>query len=235
MAGHPPTTRNATRASDLSSASAAPPEDESLSADTALLLATSDDSREPARHASPLVVLLFVVLAAAAALVAGLLMLDDRDRSPRGVAVGLRSASPSAVARPSPMQVAPPPVAPLPVARAPDPTPSVFVVQSPVPAPPSPEPTPAAPALPLALTPSIGGNGADLFVLGAGWTPGTTVVLDYLDVDGAQTGSRASAVVDPQGGFGVELLAEDPSDRTGRHVVRVSDGSRTQDVPYDVE
>ncbi len=226
MAGHPPKTRNATRVSDLSSASAAAPEDESLSTDTALLLATSD---EPARHASPLLVLLFVMLAAPAAFVVGLLLLDDRDRSPRGV-VGPRATPASPVAPPSPL-----PVVPRPVARTPDPTPSVFVVQSPVPAPPSPEPTPAAPALPLALTPSSGGNGADLFVLGAGWAPGTTVVLDYLDVDGAQTGSRASAVVDPQGGFGVELLAEDPSDRTGRHVVRVSDGSRTKDVPYDVE
>ena len=187
---------------------------EGLSADTALLLAAPGDYRPPRRRTSSLVVLAFVVLTAVGAFATGLLLLSGSGSTPRpavrpmGV-VGLPERtpppSPSASPRTSP---------------SPEPSPSVFFV---------------APVLPLSLMPSSGGNGAEMLVLGAGWTPGTTVTLDYLGVDGEQTGARATAVVDPQGGFGVELLAEDPADRTGQHVVRVSDGSRTQDVTYLVE
>lgn len=204
-----------------------------LSADTALLLAAQGDYHPPRRRTSPLVVLAFVVLAAVGALASGLLLLSEPGPTPRPAVrpmgmVGLPERTPP------PTPSAPPRATPTPT-PTPQPSPSVFVVPPPTPVPAAPEPVPPAPVLPLSLVPSSGGNGAELLVLGAGWTPGTTVTLDYLGVDGEQTGAQASAVVDPQGGFGVELLAEDPADRTGQHVVRVSDGSRTEDVAYVVE
>ncbi|MCW2715104.1 MAG: hypothetical protein JWN88_2151 [Frankiales bacterium] len=201
-----------------------------LSDGVALLLATSDGRREPARQASPVGVLLFVLVAGAAALVAGLLLLDEPRTAPAGPPAALVRAAPSLVPVPFPARTAPPAAV-----RSPDPSPSVFVVVSPPPLRPPPVPAAAATQLPLVLTPSTGGNGAELLVLGSGWTPGATVGLDYLGVDGASTGSTATVVVDPGGGFGVELLAEDPSDLTGRHIVRATEGTRVQDVPYDVE
>lgn len=211
--------------------------EDSLTEDTALLLAAQGGYRPPRRRTSPLVVLAFVVLAAAGALATGLLLLSGPGDVPRPAvrpmgAVGLPESSPLPSRSASPST---PPAS----SRAPEPSPSVFVVATPAPSP-APSPAPPAPVLPapvlpLSLMPSRGGNGAELLVLGTGWTPGTTVTLDYLGLDGEQTGAQASAVVDPQGGFGVELLAEDPADRIGQHVVRVTDGIRTQDVAYLVE
>jgi DNA-directed RNA polymerase specialized sigma24 family protein len=93
-------------------------------------------------------------------------------------------------------------------------------------------PAPTGPA--LDVDPSSGPTGATLVVRGAGWTPGSTIVVDYLDPAGSETGSRATATVDDEGRFRVELVADDPSGLPGPHEVRASDGRRERTATYQV-
>jgi len=196
---------------------------------------SEDQSHRPARRRAGPSLLLCVALAALAGLAVGLLVLNgDPGRTPAEPAVQPRTL-------PTPSQAEPEVLAPPRVVEPVAPSTSVFFVESPVPAPPvAPEPEPLPelepePLPPLLLEPSEGGNGAELFVLGSGWVPGSEVVLSYLGVEGEDTGSRATVVVDDGGTFGVDLVVEDPSERPGRHVVRATDGTRTVEAPYDAQ
>jgi hypothetical protein len=183
----------------------------------------------PRRGPSPLAVLCGVAVAGLAGLAVGLLVLQgDTGRTAAALEAQLR-------ALPSPSPAAPEVLVPPPVVQPVVPSTSVFLVEPPVPEPPPPPDAEPEPLPPLLLEPSTGGNGAVLYVLGSGWVPGSELVLTYLGVDGEDTGSRATVVVDDGGTFGVDLVVEDPSERPGRHVVRATDGTRTLDAPYDAQ
>lgn len=127
-----------------------------------------------------------------------------------------------------------PPPAPVPTPRT-----TVFFLppRTTAPATPSPpattaSPTPTGPA--VSVDPSSGPAGATLQVRGTGWTPGSTVVVDYLDPAGRETGSRVSLTADGQGRIRGELTADDPSGLPGPHEVRATDGRRTRSDTYEV-
>lgn len=180
--------------------------------------------RQRRRTLSPVLVCLGLVLAVGAGLAIGLLLLDEGPQDTRAARDEQLRSLPSRQPAPAQVLVSPP------VVQPPDPSTSVFLLAPPsTPA----EELPPQEELPLEVKPSTGGNGAELFVTGTGWAPGATVTLLYLGVDGRETGSRAVERVDAGGRFGLDLLAEDPTDRPGRHTVRVSDGTRTLEAPYD--
>jgi hypothetical protein len=85
----------------------------------------------------------------------------------------------------------------------------------------------------LTVDPASGPNGATLEVTGSGWTPGSRVLVEYLDPTGRPTGSRATATAGADGTFATELVARNPAGVPGRHTVRAGDGSRTRSAPYD--
>ena len=193
------------------------------------------DDDEP-RLFSPLLVLLALILAAGIGLGIGLLL--TRDSKPEPLAEVAETAKLASPEPPKPEVLISPPVV-----NAPAPVTSVFVIPSPPPPPPPPPPSPSASPSPspdpnrlsLTIDPSSGGNGAELLVSGTGWPANSTVRLDYLGVDGKETGSRAIVAVKPDGTFTTKLVAEDPSDKPGRHSVRATDGTRTLQVGYEVE
>lgn len=190
-----------------------------------------DEDDEP-RLFSPLLVLLGFVLAALAGLGFGLLLTRDSDPSPIAA-----SEQVGALASPAPSM--PEVLISPPVVEPPEPATSVFLVPSPSPSPrppsPSPSPTARSQRLSLSVEPTSGGNGAELLVTGTGWRPDAQVTLDYLDIAGAETGSRTTVTVDANGEFSTELAAEDPADQPGRHSVRATDGVRTVTAPYEVQ
>ena len=193
-----------------------------------------EDDEEP-RLFSPLLVFLAVILAAGLGLGIGLLLTRDSEREPlteAGLSVALPSPEP-----PEPEVLISPPVV-----TAPAPVTSVFVLAPPPPPPPppppsptpSPSPSPDPNRLSLTIDPASGGNGAELLVSGTGWPASSTVRLDYLGIDGKETGSKGIVAVKPDGTFMTRLVAEDPTDRPGRHTVRATDGTRTLEVGYEV-
>jgi DNA-directed RNA polymerase specialized sigma24 family protein len=95
-------------------------------------------------------------------------------------------------------------------------------------------PEPATEPLTLIVDPSSGPNGAALSVQGTGWTPRSSVSLDYVDPLGRQTGSHATATVDARGRFTTTLSAQDPSNLPGRHTVRATDGTQSASASYNV-
>jgi DNA-directed RNA polymerase specialized sigma24 family protein len=122
------------------------------------------------------------------------------------------------------------------------PSPTVFIVTpSPSPQPsggpqksPTGPPEPATEPLTLTANPTSGPNGATVSLQGTGWTPGSTVTIDYLDPLGRQTGSHANAAIDARGRFTTTLSAQDPSNLPGRHTIRATDGTQTTSATYDV-
>ena len=193
-----------------------------------------EEDVEP-RLFSPLLVTLSLVLAALLGIGIGLLL-----SRAGGVAalVGGGGTAPEDVellvppSEPPEVLVSPPPVV------APRPRTTVFLVPPPVPSPPpapSPRPSPTAAPLAISVDPQSGPDGATLTVTGTGWTPGATVLLQYLDPTGLPTGSQSSVVVDSTGRFVGTLVAEDPNDLPGEHVVRASDGEVTAEATYDAE
>lgn len=128
-----------------------------------------------------------------------------------------------------PVDLPPPP--PIPTPRT-----TVFFVPSPTPTP-SAQPGPDAPEpvqqVQLAVEPGSGPNGATLRVAGRGWEAGSQVLLEYLDVAGRPTGSRATADVDETGAFAASLVALDPTGVPGRHAVRATSGTTSRSAPYD--
>jgi len=205
-------------------------------AGTLLLAQDLDDDvldEPPSRLAGPLWVLLGIVLAIVLGSVIGVLI--------------SRSGGSSAGAAPTqsdpgvlpPVEVSPLP-SPSPVPSAlPSPTllpsPSVFTI--------SPTPSvgatrsgtatssPQAATDPQTLTddPTSGPNGQTVTVQGTGWTPGTTIQLDYRNQLGS-TGSQAQTTVDARGRFTTTIAAQDPANFPGQHVIRASNGV---DAPMD--
>ncbi len=192
-----------------------------------------EDDEEP-RLFSPLLVLLALILAGGLGLGVGLLL--TRDSKPEPLAES------RSVALPSPEPPKPEVLISPPVVTAPAPVTSVFIIPSPPPPPPPPPPSPSPSPSPspdpnrlsLTIDPASGGNGAELLVSGTGWRANGAVRLDYLGVEGKETGSKAVVAVKPDGTFTTKLVAEDPADKPGRHTVRATDGTRTLQVAYEV-
>jgi hypothetical protein len=198
------------------------------------------------RALSPLAVVGGLLLAAAVGAGAGLALA----RSPAGIdpaeaSAGTRfvTAAPlPAIPSPAAAQVqraqSPPApdtrvftLAPATPSRAPSPSPS----PSPSPTP-SPSPSPQGPTdgLALGLSPATGPGGQEVEVSGTGWTPGTEVVLTYLDPAGADTGSKATATPDARGRFTVTLATVDPQNLPGDHVVRARSAAQEASATYEV-
>lgn len=195
-------------------------------------------ARDAAPLLSPLVVGLALVVAALAGAAIGLLLTDRSD--PRPVA-GVDATLPARL----PL-VSPPPSPPLPTAEVPtvaEVRPRTTVVVVPPPAPPPPPPAPPSPspsptpttAATLALAPVTGPNGTELSVSGAGFEPGAQVQVDYLDAEGEPTGSQAQVEADEDGTFTAQLVAQDPADEPGPHVVVASDGTSTARATFTAE
>ena len=202
-----------------------------------LLLADDEELVDDGPGAGRLV--LYAGLALLGAIAIGTLIGLLLSRSPTQAPLSARPSDPGAAPAATPSALptaAPTPTLPSPPATA-QPTPSVFLVS------PSPSsgassrptgPEPATEPLTLTAVPSSGPNGAPVSVDGTGWQPRGTVVLDYLDPLGQQTGSHATATVDARGRFTTTLYAQDPSNLPGRHRIRASDGSQTATTTYDV-
>ena len=119
------------------------------------------------------------------------------------------------------------------------PTPRVFIVT------PSPTPTPTDTAsstdsatpvqepLGITLNPSSGPNDTQITVNGQGWTPGTTVTLNYFNAVGGQPGSTATAVVDARGRFTTSLTAHDDQSIPGQHQVTAEDGTHATQATFN--
>ena len=213
-----------------------------LPAAAALLLDDDMDDVEderPSRLLVPLYALAGIVLAIVLGTVIG--VLASRSDTPRSAPVNDDAPGllPPVSVAPLP---SPPPLPSLPPASA-QPSPRVFTVapsptgggsaSSPRPvAQPSPEP--ATEPLTLTSDPTSGPNGQTVTVQGTGWTPGGTVDLDYRDPLGQSTGSRAQQAVDARGRFTATIAALDRANLPGRHTIRVTDGTNTASVPYDV-
>ena len=194
-----------------------------------------EEDVEP-RLFSPLLVTLSLVLAVLLGLGAGLLLSRSGGV---GALVGNGGTAPEDVELLVPPSTAPEQLVSPPPVVAPRPRTTVFLVPPPAPSPPPrPSPPPASPTpAPLTVTvdPTSGPDGATLTVTGTGWTPGATVLLRYLDPTGLPTGSESSVVVDTTGRFAGTLVAEDPNDLPGEHVVRASDGEVTAEATYEAE
>ena len=74
-----------------------------------------------------------------------------------------------------------------------------------------------------------------MIVDGVGWPAGTEVTVVYLDTLGDETGSRAVGFADDNGRFSVQIVAQDPSNIPGPHVVQASDGDQTAEATYDAQ
>lgn len=198
-----------------------------------------EEDEEP-RLFSPLLALLALVLAVLLGLGLGLLLsrtggvgslLGQSDQS---------GQDPTTVDLLTPPSQAPQELASPPVVQAPAPQTSVFVIPPPPPPPPpeptaEPEPTAAQDTLGITVDPASGPNGATLTVNGRGWTPGTEVLVEYLDPTDTPTGSQAVVLVDARGRFTAELTAQDPNNLPGEHTVRAGDGTRGAEASYEAE
>jgi DNA-directed RNA polymerase specialized sigma24 family protein len=192
------------------------------------------DSDEPWLF-SPLLGAASVVLAILLGIGAGLLLSRDGGL---GALAGSRGVPPQEVELLSPPPSAPPTLLTPPPISVPAPQTTVFLIPPPSPEPPpEPSPVPTVPQEPLAITvdPPSGPNGARVRVDGTGWTPGTEVLVEYLDPTGTPTGSQTVVVVDERGRFTGELAAQDPNNLPGRHTVRASDGEQVAEATYDAE
>lgn len=120
------------------------------------------------------------------------------------------------------------------------PSPRVFVITpSPTPSPtpslaPSATPTPTISAEPLALelSPSSGPNNTEITINGTGWTPGSTVTLQYVERLSQAPGSTASVVVDERGRFTTTLTAHDSQAVPGDHKVTANDGGHQSSATF---
>ena len=197
-----------------------------------------DDDEEDPRLFSPLLALLSLVLAVLVGLGVGLLLSREGGLSSL-VASGVGPDLDVVLVTPEPLPteqiLSPPPL------QAPQPRTSVYVIPPPPPPPPpppAPEPTPTPTAEPLTLTvsPQSGPNGAELTVSGTGWDPGQAILLQYLDPTGTPTGSENPDVqADERGRFTATLIAQDPNNLPGRHIVRATSSTQTADASYDAE
>ena len=204
-----------------------------------------EDYDDDPRILPPLLAALGVVLAVVLGTVAGIVLSRGAD-SVLPLADGpLPAVTLPPVEQPPPLRIdgstlpPPPPVEP--------PRTRVFEIapRTTAPAPPPPQATTAPTAAPTASAPAAGNatltvdprsgpEGATLRVTGAGWAPGSRVLLEYLDTTGRPTGSRTNAEVDDDGEFDAQLVARDPNGLPGRHTVRATSGETVRSAPYEV-
>lgn len=183
---------------------------------------------EPQRRYSLSLMALGLVLAIGAGIGIGVLASRDRTASP------LSADSPTfplVTAAPVLSLAAGSPATPASTATPSfSPTPDVFIVTPPptVPATTTPsasgEPTISQEPLVLELDPSSGPNDTEITVNGAGWTPGASVHVSYLERFSGNPGSSADAIIDERGRFTVTLIAHDSQALPGPHSVTASDG-----------
>jgi len=184
------------------------------------------DPDDRPRRFSPLLAIVAMVLAAVLGLGAGLLISrSDGPGSPDQTAL----QSGGALITPSPPL--PATTASPPIVQAPSAPTRVFEVP---PSPqPSPSPTQVVENLQITIDPDSGANGQTLTVVGSGWDAGVEVTVDYLDTLGDPTGSRAFAFADRDGRFRATLVAFDPANIPGPHVVQASAGSQSAETSFN--
>ncbi len=204
---------------------------------------------EPRRLLSPGPVLLGLLLAALGGVGLGVLL--SQPHAVKAAAVGVLpevTASPLVAPGAGPANASPA-VSP---AAAPLPTTTVFTYPPIAPSAPAstaappkttpPPPTSAAPATsaPPALTPTVvvapvaGPGGATLTVIGAGWVPGSTVLIAFLDPLGRPTGDSAATVASGTGRIRTTLQAGAADAAPGDYRVQAGDGTRTTRATYTV-
>ena len=121
------------------------------------------------------------------------------------------------------------------------PSPRVFLVT------PSPTPTPSATATvgptatetpepsTIVLDPSSGPAETQITVTGAGWVPGATVLVQFMNAFGGQPGATAQTVADSQGTFTTTVSAHDSqSQLPGPHRVTADDGTHHAEATFAV-
>ncbi|MDX6274932.1 MAG: hypothetical protein QOJ92_2142 [Frankiales bacterium] len=82
----------------------------------------------------------------------------------------------------------------------------------------------------ISINPTSGPNNQSVTVSGAGWEPGTSVTVDYVNFLGQSMGSSFGSV-GSNGRFVTTLVCSDPV--PGRHTIRASDGVSTATQPYN--
>jgi DNA-directed RNA polymerase specialized sigma24 family protein len=122
------------------------------------------------------------------------------------------------------------------------PSPRVFLVTpSPTPTPsatatPTPTATETAPTADVVLDPSSGPKDTEITVTGQGWTPGSQVVVKFLNAFGGEAGATSQAVADDQGTFTTTIAAHDTSQNPlpGPHTVSADDGTHHAEATFTV-
>jgi hypothetical protein len=72
----------------------------------------------------------------------------------------------------------------------------------------------------------------DITVDGKGWTPGSTVTVQYFNAVGGGVGSMTTAVVDTRGRFTTTITAHDSQGLPGNHQVTAEDGTQAAQATY---
>jgi DNA-directed RNA polymerase specialized sigma24 family protein len=83
----------------------------------------------------------------------------------------------------------------------------------------------------IRLTPSSGPNGTTVQVHGIGWAPGVSVHITYSSALGP-TGQAADVVPDRTGHFDTTIVALDPQNIPGPHVVRAATATQSAQATY---
>lgn len=194
------------------------------------------EDEEPHRRYSLSLIALALVLSSGLGI--GIGLLASRDKGP-GSLSATEGRLPLVTAAPA-LSLAPAPATPTATASPTvSPTPRVFIIT------PSPTPPPTATAtlgtagptisqepLSLLLHPSTGPNDSEITVDGAGWLPGATVHLAYLERFTGNPGSSVDAVVDERGRFTAVLTAHDPQALPGAHTVTAEDGTNSTTAEF---
>ncbi|HWH30771.1 MAG TPA: hypothetical protein VNU26_17755 [Mycobacteriales bacterium] len=198
-----------------------------------------DDWEDEQRRLSPLLAVLGVVAAVVLGLGLGVVMSRGTDAVLPAASGVLPQVELPPLEQPTPIRL--PDLPPPPPVTSPQTT--VFFLPEPTTAPPEPSPTTASPtATPsattsepaIALDPDSGPEGTTITVTGTGWTPGTSVVVQFLRPGGRPTGSQTTATVGADGTFATELVASDPGSGSGRRVVRADDGTRRASAEFEL-
>ena len=96
--------------------------------------------------------------------------------------------------------------------------------------PPTGDPNCLAARLPVQLSPSSGPNGTTVSVSGTGWDPSYNVDLTYRAADDSNDSySTAEVFPDNHGCFSTTIVAQDPNNTPGRHVIVVESGIGSYD------
>ncbi|MFP5218746.1 MAG: RNA polymerase sigma factor [Actinomycetes bacterium] len=199
------------------------------------------DWEDEHRTLSPLLAVLGVLAAVLLGTGLGVLLSRGADAVLPAASDVLPPVQVPTVDQPAPIRL--PDLPPPPPVTSPETT--VFFLPEPTTAPPEPSPTTPAPtasasasaprsAPAITLDPTSGPEGTTITVTGTGWTPGSSVVVQFLRPGGRPTGSQATATVGADGTFATELTASDPTGGTGERTVRADDGSRRASAEFEL-